>query len=90
MPQKQGKKFDPMEPQDERWEVSLCLSPNWRAWPGVDSASCRVLCWSGEMTCTSIAAGCPRLQLLRNISASQEEEFGTRPKVSFEGARAAD
>ena len=42
------------------------------------------------MTCTSKAAGRPPLLLGRNISAGLEEELDTRPRVSFEGARAAD
>ena len=42
------------------------------------------------MTWMSRAAGRPWHQLGRRMSAGLERELGTKPGVSFEGARAAD
>ena len=43
----------------ERWLVSFLLTPMSRAYPGVQAALDRVYFWSGEMICTSRAAGRP-------------------------------
>ena len=44
----------------------------------------------GEITCTSNAAGWPRLQVGRRMSAGLERESGTTLIASRKGARAAD
>ena len=85
-----GTKSVPEERQAERLEASLRWTPTCRAWPGVRAASATVRTCSGLITCTSRAAGRPRLQLGRKTSAGRACEPGTRPGASLEGARAAD
>ena len=46
------------------------------AWFGFEAASPRVCYCRGKITCTSTAAGPPRLQLGRRISAGLASEFG--------------
>ena len=79
-----GTKSVPEERQAERLEASLRWTPTCRAWPAT------VRTCSGLITCTSRAAGRPRLQLGRKMSAGRACEPGTRPGASLEGARAAD
>ena len=85
-----GTKSVPEERQAERLEASLRWTPTCRAWPGVRAASATVRTCSGLITCTSRAAGRPRLQLGRKTSAGRACEPGTRPGASLVGARAAD
>ena len=85
-----GMKSTPAERQAERWNASLRWIPTCRAWPGVEAALCKVSCWRGEITCTSSAAGRPRLQVGRSMSAGLEWESGTTLGASLVGAKAAD
>ena len=54
-----GRKFTPVDLQAERWAVSLRWTPTSKACPGVEAAPWTVLCWRGEMICTSNSAGRP-------------------------------
>lgn len=63
----------------DRCAASLRWVPTCRAWPGVEAASSRVSCWSGEMTWMSSAAGRPWHQVGRRMSASLDCEAGTTP-----------
>ena len=85
-----GMKSTPAERQAERCDVSLRWTPTCRAWPGVEAAPCKVSCCRGEITWTSNAAGQPRLQVGRSMSAGLEWESGTRLGASLVGAKAAD
>ena len=85
-----GMTSTPAERQAERWDASLRWTPTCRAWPGVEAALCKVSCWRGEITCTSSAAGRPRLQVGRSMSAGLEWESGTTLGASLVGAKAAD
>ena len=38
----------PTKWQADRWEVSLCLVPTWRAWLEVEATSLSVCCWRGR------------------------------------------
>ena len=78
-----GTKSVPEERQAERLEASLRWTPTCRAWPGVRAASATVRTCSGLITCTSRAAGRPRLQLGRKTSAGRACEPGTRPGASY-------
>ena len=76
------------------WQEALCeaiflSSPIDKAWPWVDAAPCRVSCCIVEITETSRAAGRPRSQLGRKISAGRDWEPGMRDGNSFLGAKAA-
>ena len=85
-----GMKSTPAERQAERWDASLHWTPTCRAWPGVEAALCKASCWRGEITCTSSAAGRPRLQVGRSMSAGLEWESGNTLGASLVGAKAAD
>ena len=85
-----GMKSTPAELQAERCCVSLRRTPTCRAWPGVEAAPCKVSCCRGEITWTSNAAGQPRLQVGRSMSAGLEWESWTRLGASLVGAKAAD
>ena len=85
-----GMKSTPAEWQAERCDVSLRRTPTCRAWPGVEAAPCKVSCCRGEITWTSNAAGQPRLQVGRSMSAGLEWESGTRLGASLVGAKATD
>ena len=74
----------------ERWEDYLHWVQTCRAWPGVDTASFRVCCWRGEITCTPKAASRPRLQVGWKSSAGLERESEIRLGISLTEARAAD
>ena len=64
-----GMKSIPTKQQPKSWEDSFHSTPTWMAWSRLEATSPRVCCCRGKMTCTWTAAGTPRLQLGRKISA---------------------
>ena len=82
-----GMKSTPAERQAERCCVSLRRTPTCRAWPGVEAAPCKVSCCRGEITWTSNAAGQPRLQVGRSMSAGLEWESGPDWELLLLGPR---
>ena len=78
-----GMKSTPAERQAEKWDASLRWTPTCRAWPGVEAVLCTVSCWRGEITCTSSAAGRPRLQVGRSMSAGLEWLLGPFRLIKF-------
>ncbi len=74
-----------------RLAVSLRCVLTSSAWPGVKAASCIVLCWSGEITCTSKAADRPPCQVgSSRMSAGHDMESGMMLLASQVGPSAAD
>ena len=85
-----GRKSTPAARQDGRLDVSFLRTPTLRAWPREEAASNRVSCCSGDITLTPSAAGRPRHQFGRRMSAGRVLKPGTKLGDSFVGARAAD
>ena len=65
-------------------------SPTRRAWPWVEAAPLTVARCIVEITVTSKAAGWPRFQQGRKMSAGRLWELGMRDGTSLRGASAAD
>ena len=85
-----GRKSTPDARHAGRFVVSFLQIPTLRAWPGKEAASTRVSCCIGEITPTSSAAGKPRIQFGRSMSAGRVYETGTKLGTSFVGAKAAN
>ena len=84
-----GMKDMPAEAQGA-WCRSLFRdSPTCSAYPGVAAAPWMVRRWSEQMTEMSKAAGRPRFQLGRKMSAGQDWQLGIRWGDFLRGARAA-
>ena len=85
-----GMKETPTARQAGAWADIFRCSATARAWPAEEAAPWRVRGWRGEMTVTSIAAGWPRSQLGRRMSAGRLCDPGMREGTSFRGAKAAE
>ncbi len=70
----------------DAWVVSLRLTPTSRACPGEKAASWMRVCWSGEITWTSL----PPCQVGRKTSTGLDRDSGIKPWASRDGLRAAD
>ena len=80
----------PAEAQGAWWRSLFRDSPTCSAWPGDAAAPWMVRRWSGQMIEISKAAGRPRSQFGRKMSAGRDWRLGIRWGDSLWGARAAD
>ena len=84
-----GMKWIPASWQVLLWHLRFCCSLTAKEYPWVTAASSAVSVCTGEITGTSKAAGLPRLQHGRNMSARQEGDPGISDGISFLGASRA-
>ena len=77
------------EAQGAWWRSLFRDSSTCNAYPGVVAAPWMVRCWSEQITEMSKAAGRPRSQLGKKMSAGRDWQLGIRWGDSLHGARAA-